>query len=179
MHINYTNDPLYNVISLIRELTEGDNYDNETKDKDKDKDKEQNTIALAEVLIQQNGVGLLLDNLDRLRDTNMLLDPAKEKKKAAKNQSKNGNNDDDDDDDGGGHDDGNGDNNDNNNNNNEENDDETIYSIFAIIENLSEIDPDYCVAMAKSTNLLKILLNWMRKRQVSAKKFDEIQHYCY
>eukprot|EP00484_Ammonia_sp_Unknown_P019967 CAMPEP_0197027484 /NCGR_PEP_ID=MMETSP1384-20130603/7376_1 /TAXON_ID=29189 /ORGANISM="Ammonia sp." /LENGTH=592 /DNA_ID=CAMNT_0042456335 /DNA_START=20 /DNA_END=1798 /DNA_ORIENTATION=+ len=58
-----------------------------------------------------------------------------------------------------------------------EDDSETIFAVLSTLENLSEIDMDFCVEVVKQCKLFKILLNMMRKKQQFASTVDEIQLY--
>ena len=59
----------------------------------------------------------------------------------------------------------------------EEDDSQTIFAVLSILENITEIDSDFCIEIIKQCKLFKILLNGMRKKQEFGKKFDEIQLY--
>ena len=59
----------------------------------------------------------------------------------------------------------------------EEDDSQTIFAILSILENISEIDMDFCIEVVKQCKLFKILLSTMRKKQKFGKQFDEIQLY--
>eukprot|EP01084_Bolivina_argentea_P058511 106843_1 len=58
-----------------------------------------------------------------------------------------------------------------------EDDSQTIFAMLSILENISEIEMDFCIAIVKQCKLFKILLNMMRKKQELGKTFDEIQLY--
>lgn len=59
----------------------------------------------------------------------------------------------------------------------EEDDSQTIFAILSILENLSEIDIDFCVDIVGQTTFFKILLRFMRRKQEFSVQFDEIQLY--
>lgn len=109
-----------------------------------------NAIALPLKFIAENGVGILLENnIKRLNDPNI--------KKPAFAVNSNSNVD---------------------GKEELEDDSQTIFAILNILENLSEIDTDFCAEIISKCKFFRILLSMMRKKQEFGEKLDEIQLYC-
>eukprot|EP01084_Bolivina_argentea_P153922 268360_1 len=130
MHENI--DIVSTIIGFIKELTEADNYI-----------ESQSAIIFIVTFIQQKGIQILVQNLERLHDANIIT--------KSDNNCEGKDNDDE-----------------------EEDDSQTIFAVLSILENISEIDMDFCVDIVKQCKLFRMLLNGMRKER---KKFDEIQLY--
>jgi len=111
-------------------------------------DESETAIIFVVRFIEQKGVDLLLQNLKRLHDGNM----------KSPSSSKDG-------------DDEHG------TVGEEEDDSQTIFAILSILENLSEIDIDFCIDIVGQCKFFKILLHFMRKKQELSVQFDEIQLY--
>lgn len=59
----------------------------------------------------------------------------------------------------------------------EEDDSQTIFAILSILENVSEIDIDFCIGVVGQCKFFKVLLSLMRRKQEYSAHFDEIQLY--